>query len=84
MPTVGGSWDTPVKVVGRDGEKVKIARVGRALEMLLHEWPTVGPCFQKARQRALEAYSHPADEAAQTRAQEAFIAAAKEAGILVE
>jgi hypothetical protein len=40
--------------------------------------------FLKARQRALEAYSHPEDAVAQTRAKEAFIAAASEAGILTE
>ena len=77
-------WDKPVNVFVTDSSVVAVTRLGRAVELLLGDWPGDGPAYLEARKAALAAYSNPRNKRAQAKAQEAFAEAAREAGILAD
>lgn len=84
MPDSFAWWDEPVRVFADSTTVVAVTRLGRAVELLLGNWPKHGPKFFEARKAALAAYSNPANKRAHAKAQEAFAAAAREAGILAD
>lgn len=84
MADTSAWWDTPVNVFVNDSTMVAVTRLGRAVELLLGDWPGDGPAYLAARKAALAAYSNPANKRAQVTAQEAFTEAAREAGILAD
>lgn len=77
-------WDKPTNVFVDDSTMVAVTRLGRAVELLLNDWPGNGPAYLAARKAALEAYSSPDDVLAQAKARQAFEEAAREAGILAD
>jgi len=84
MADTSAWWDKPTNVFVTDNTIVAVTRLGRAVELLLGDWPGDGPAYLEARKAALEAYSNPDDAGAQAKAQEAFAEAAREAGILAD
>ncbi len=77
-------WDKPVNIFVTDATVVAVTRLGRAVELLLGDWPSEGPAYLEARKAALAAFDSPFDKAAQKKAQQAFVEAAREAGILAD
>ncbi|MGS1093071.1 DUF982 domain-containing protein [Aquamicrobium terrae] len=84
MADTSAWWDKPTYVFINSHTTVAVTRLGRAVELLLGDWPGKGPAYLKARQAALAAYSNPSDDRAQAKAQRAFEEAAREAEILAE
>lgn len=84
MADTSAWWDKPVNVFVTDSSVVAVTRLGRAVELLLGDWPGDGPAYLEARKAALEAYSNPDDVLAQAKARKAFEEAAREAGILAD
>lgn len=84
MADTSAWWDTPTNVFTDSHTVVAVTRLGRAVELLLADWPGKGPAYLKARKAALAAYSNPTDKRAQHKAQKAFEDAAREAGILAD
>ena len=76
--------DRAVKVVTGDGTVITVSRLGPALKLLLGDWPVRGPKYREARKVALRAYSYPSNKHSDEDARLAFIAAAREAAILVD
>lgn len=84
MPDTFAWWDEPVRVFVNGSTVVAVTRLGKAVELLLTDWPVNGPAYLEARKAALKAFSAPKDAVVQDRARTAFEEAAREAGILAE
>lgn len=83
MAVGGGWWDRPVRIErGNTGRPFNVSNNNRAAELLLNEWPTKpGPKHLAARKAVLKAMEKALDAQRQAAARQAFLDAAKEAGI---